>query len=107
VVGVAVLGAIVNAHLTTDFGASLDRRGTNGSLKDYILHLLETGGSGAAGVDIAHPPALIKPLVDEVTAAFRTGLHTALVVSALLIVIAAVLVAAVAKSGVTVDAEFS
>ena len=105
VVGVAALGAIVNAHLTNDFGASLDRQGTSGSLKDYILQLLETGGRDAAGVDIAHPPALIKPLVDEATAAFRTGLHSALLVSAALIVLAALVIAVVPRTALAPDAE--
>jgi EmrB/QacA subfamily drug resistance transporter len=105
VVGVAALGAIVNAHLTNDFGASLDRQGTNASLKDYILQLLETGGRDAAGVDIAHPPALIRPLVEEATAAFRAGLHTALLVSAVLIVVAAALVAVVPRTALAGDAE--
>lgn len=98
VFGVAALGAIVNAHLTNDFGGSLERRGASGSLKDYILNLLQTGGQDAAGVDIAHPPPLIKPLVDEATAAFRTGLHAALLVSAVLILAAALVVARVPRA---------
>jgi hypothetical protein len=107
VVGVAALGAIVNAHLTNDFGASLTRQGTSASLKDYILHLLETGGRDAAGVDIAHPPALIKALVDQATAAFRTGLHTALLVSAALLAIAALVIAVVPRTALAADAEVS
>ena len=55
--------------------------------------MLETGGPDAAGINIAHPSPFIKPLVDAATAAFRTGLHAALAVSAGLIVIAAVVVA--------------
>jgi EmrB/QacA subfamily drug resistance transporter len=104
VFGVAALGAIVNAHLTSDFGSSLERQGTSGSLKKYILNLLETGGRDAAGVDIAHPPALIAPLVNEATAAFRTGLHAALLVSAALILCAAVLVGFVPRTQWAVEA---
>ena len=89
VVGVAALGAIVNGYLTHDFGATLRARGTSADAADYILGLLETGGSDAAGIDLAHPAAIIKSLVDAATAAFRTGMHIALLVSAALILVAA------------------
>jgi EmrB/QacA subfamily drug resistance transporter len=89
VVGVAALGAIVNGFLTHDFGRTLTARGTTGSSRQFILNLLETGGDAAKGVDIAHPPPIIKSLVEAATAAFRTGLHAALVVAAVLVLIAA------------------
>lgn len=94
VVGVAALGALVNSHITNDFGRSLARSGIGGSSRDFLIKLLETGGSDAAGIDIAHPSPLIKPIVDSATAAFRNGLHAALLVSAALIVVAAVVTAA-------------
>jgi uncharacterized membrane protein YqjE len=98
VVGVAALGALVNSHLTNDFGATLDRAGIGGAGKDFIVRMLETGGSDAAGVDIAHPAPLIKPLVDAATGAFRNGLHAALLVSAALILVAAVVTALVPRA---------
>ena len=91
VVGVAALGALVNATITNDFGANLQQRGVPESLKNAIISVLETGGSGAAGLNIAHPSPDIKPLVDAATAAFRHGLHVALIVSAALILAAAAL----------------
>jgi EmrB/QacA subfamily drug resistance transporter len=105
VVGVAVLGAIVNARLTTDFGGDLARQGTDAHLRDYILGLLETGGRDAAGVDIAHPPPLIAPLVEQATTAFRSGVHIALVVSAVLLAVAAVLSALVPRAAFLADAD--
>ncbi len=89
VVGVAALGAIVNGFLTHDFGQSLTARGTTGSSRQFVLNLLETGGDAAKGVDIAHPPPIIKNLVEAATAAFRTGLHAALAVAAVLVLVAA------------------
>jgi EmrB/QacA subfamily drug resistance transporter len=106
VVGVTALGALVNAHIANDFGKSLEARGTTGPVKDIILNLLETGGSDAAGIDIAHPSPLIKPIVDAATAAFRNGLHAALLVSAVLIAVSAVLTALVPRSSLAPDSEF-
>jgi MFS family permease len=106
VVGVAALGALVNSHITNDFGKSLEAQGTTGVAKKLILDLLETGGSQAAGLDIAHPPDAIKPLVQEATAAFRNGLHAALLVSAVLILISAAVTALAPRAALAPDTEF-
>lgn len=106
VVGVAALGALVNSHITTEFGQSLQERGTTGVAKELILNLLETGGSAAAGLDIANPPPAIEPLVDEATAAFRNGLHAALLVSAALILISAAVTALAPRTTLAPDTEF-
>ena len=106
VVGVTALGALVNSTITNDFGKNLDQRGVPSALKDAILGILETGGSGAAGLDIAHPSADIKPLVDAATAAFRNGLHIALIVSAALIIVSGLLTALVHRGALDPDTEF-
>jgi EmrB/QacA subfamily drug resistance transporter len=98
VVGVAALGALVNSHITSDFGSSLEEGGITGGGKNFIIKMLETGGRDAAGIDIAHPSPLIKPLVDAATGAFRNGLHWALLVSAILILLAAFVTALVPSS---------
>jgi len=105
VVGVAALGAIVNSRLTSEFGAKLADRGVTGASKNFILRMLETGGDAATGIDIAHPDPLIKPLVDDATAAFRSGLHLALIVSAVLIAVAAVLIALIPRGALAPDSE--
>jgi MFS family permease len=89
VVGVAALGAIVNGYLRSNFGASLRASSGSAGQIDYIIGLLETGGPAAKGIDLAHPPQLIKPLVDAAAAAFRVGMHVALWASAGLILAAA------------------
>jgi EmrB/QacA subfamily drug resistance transporter len=106
VVGVAALGALVSATITNDFSANLDQRGVPSAIKDTIINLLQTGGSGAAGLDLAHPDPSIKSLVDAATAAFRTGLHTALLVSAVLILVSAALTAVMPRSALAPDTEF-
>jgi EmrB/QacA subfamily drug resistance transporter len=91
VVGVAALGAVVNSHLTSDLSDRLAKLGVGKALRDPIIHAVETGGSDAAGFDIAHPPALFAPIVNQATAAFRTGVHESLYASAALMLLAAVL----------------
>jgi MFS family permease len=94
VVGVTALGALVNAHLTSDLARRLHEIGITGSVQSLIVNAVETGGgSEGAGLDIAHPPKLLKPIVDAATAAFRTGLHQALLASAVVIAVAAAVTA--------------
>jgi EmrB/QacA subfamily drug resistance transporter len=100
VVGVAVLGAIVNSYLTHDLRKSL------GSGSGYVIHLLETGGSDAAGQNLAHPPAIIRPVVEAAGVAYRNGLHAALLVSAVLILLSALITAFVPRGALAPDTEF-
>ncbi|MBN9619510.1 MAG: MFS transporter [Actinobacteria bacterium] len=100
VVGVAALGALVNSYISNDL------RGSLGSGSTYIINLLETGGSEAAGQNLANPPALIKPIVDAAKSAFRDGLHAALLLSAALILLSAVITAIVPRGALAPDTEF-
>jgi MFS family permease len=102
VIGVAALGAIVNSYLTSHL------RDTLGSSSGFIIGLLETGGSEAAGQqkNLAHPPAVIKPIVDAAKSAFRDGLHAALLVSAALILLSALITAIVPRGALAPDTEF-
>jgi EmrB/QacA subfamily drug resistance transporter len=106
VVGVTALGALVNATITNDFSANLDQRGVPTALKSAIIGILETGGSGAAGLNIAHPPKDIAPLVHAATAAFRNGLHVALIVSAALILASALFTALAPRESLDPETEF-
>lgn len=105
VVGVAALGALVNAKLSSDFGSDLATRGVPPELRHAIINILRTGGAGAAGLDIAHPPTSIKPLVDAATTAFRNGVHWALLVSAVLILVAGALAALIPRAELAPDTE--
>jgi EmrB/QacA subfamily drug resistance transporter len=102
VIGVAALGAIVNSYLTSDL------RHTLGSGSNYIIGLLQTGGADAAGQqkNLAHPPALIAPIVNAAKEAFRDGLHAALLVSALLILLSALITAITPRGSLAPDTEF-
>lgn len=105
VIGVAALGGVVNAHLHGDFGRSLTAAGVSSSSREFILNILVTGGSDAAGFDVAHPPELIRPLVEAALAAFRNGLYVALYISAGLIVVGAVAAALVPRRDLDPAAE--
>jgi len=94
VVGVVALGALVNSHLSGDLAGRLSDLGLPRSLQSLIIDAVQTGG-GNGRFDIAHPPALFKPIVDAATAAFRSGVHQALLASAVLILVAALATALV------------
>jgi EmrB/QacA subfamily drug resistance transporter len=97
VVGVAALGAIVNSYITHDFGDTLRAQSQTQGGADFIIELIERGGTAARGIDLAHPPPLIADIVASAAEAFRSGLHVALRVSAVLIVLAAVVCALVPR----------
>lgn len=100
VFGVAVLGAIVNSYLTHDL------RHTLGSGSQTVIDLLETGGSDASHIDLQHVNPIIQPIVDAAVSAYRTGLHTALVFSAGLILLSGVITALVPRRALDPETEF-
>jgi EmrB/QacA subfamily drug resistance transporter len=103
VIGVAALGAIVNSYLTSDL-----RKTLGPSSAKYIIGLLQTGGADAAGQqkNLADPPAIIAPIVNAAKEAFRNGLHAALLVSALLILLSALITAITPRGSLAPDTEF-
>jgi predicted MFS family arabinose efflux permease len=103
VIGVAALGAIVNSYLTSDLRHTLGK-----GQSDYIIDLLQTGGSAAADQqkNLVDPPAVIAPIVNAAKAAFRDGLDAALLVSALLILLSALITIIVPRGSLAPDTEF-
>lgn len=91
VVGVTVLGALVSGAMSRGLAADLDKNPLLSQVKDVILESFFTGGEQAKGLDFAHPDPLMAPFVESTAAAFRDGIHLALTVSAVLIVVSAVL----------------
>jgi EmrB/QacA subfamily drug resistance transporter len=99
VVGVAVLGSLVNAKLTGELAGRLAKiPNLPHSFSSLIIHLVTTGGVQGASPSERHSknPAT-QHLINEVTSAayhaFGSGLHEALVVSGILILAAAVVAA--------------
>ncbi|HEX3824883.1 MAG TPA: MFS transporter [Mycobacteriales bacterium] len=99
VFGVAVLGSLINAHLTGDLVARLRQLGIPASYQALVLGAVRTGdipsGSGK-------PSPIVQRILDAAFDAFRSGLNAALITSAVLIVVAggfATLVAARRDAG--------
>jgi predicted MFS family arabinose efflux permease len=90
VFGVAILGALVNARLTTDLKHRLDELGIPRIFQGYIIHAYEHGAapdkSTAAGQVFA---AIVDRIKIAAYAAFHDGLSLALIISAVLIAVAA------------------
>jgi EmrB/QacA subfamily drug resistance transporter len=91
VLGVAVLGSVVNAHLTGDLGHRLTQLGIPPDFQSIVTAAIEKGAVPAGGAPGAS--ATYGSIVDQVIGAayraFRDGLTTSLLLSAGLIVLAA------------------
>jgi len=86
VIGVAVLGMLVNSQLNANLIASLRRLGIPANFQSIVITAIETGtvpSSKSAGG--AGPPSeakLVQEVINAAYSAFGTGLHDALYVSA-------------------------
>jgi EmrB/QacA subfamily drug resistance transporter len=100
VFGVAVLGAIVNSKLTGQLAVRLEALGLPVRFQSLILGAVTHGGLGSGGsasaVEHSTNPAVQKT-IDEVLqavyAAFGSGLHLALEISAAILVVGAIVAA--------------
>ncbi|MFE3292297.1 MFS transporter [Rhodococcus sp. NPDC059234] len=101
VVGVAALGALVNAHLTTDLTGRLNQLDVPVNFQSIVIDAIEKGTVPAGGDAAAS--AAYGPIVDKVIhatyAAFHAGLDTALLVSAVMIFAAATITVVAALRG--------
>src|SRR5581483_11270379 len=88
VFGVAVLGALVNAHLTSDLADRLHALGVPTSFNSLIINAIETGtipSGGKAPASASSYGSIVERVID---AAFHAGLQAALLTSAILILAA-------------------
>jgi len=91
VFGVAVLGSIVNAQLTTKLAAQLKVLGLPANFQSFAVYAITHGGNTPPGVSIS-PTILVKhaQLVTQVTnaayAAFGSGLTIALNIAGIMLV---------------------
>jgi EmrB/QacA subfamily drug resistance transporter len=102
VFGTAVLGAIVNAHLTSDLSGRLSQLGIPSGFQAVVIGALENGtvpnGNTTPTQEQAFGP-IVAHVVNAAYAAFRDGLRVALLGSAVLIVVAAVIAYITVESG--------
>ena len=94
VFGVAVLGALVNAHLTTDLSARVKALGIPANFQSIVIDAIETGtvpsGGKLTGAAAGYGP-IAQHVVSATYSAFHAGLTTALLTSAGLILAAGVI----------------
>jgi EmrB/QacA subfamily drug resistance transporter len=97
VTGVAVLGALVSAKLSADIIARLQALGLPKSIQQIVINGVETGlvpssgnTSGAGGAAGAGQGKLVQEVIQAAYSAFQSGLHAALYLSAILVLLAGV-----------------
>lgn len=97
VTGVAILGALVSARLSADIVSRLQALGLPRSIQQIVITGVETGlvpssshTKGAGGAAGAGQGKLVQEVIQAAYAAFQSGLHAALYLAALLILVAGV-----------------
>ncbi len=97
VFGVAVLGSIVNSKLTGQLASRLKAIGIPPSFQNLVIHAVTGGGIGSGGAaskaEHSKDAAIAKIATKVVNAAydaFGSGLHVALDISAILLIVGAV-----------------
>jgi EmrB/QacA subfamily drug resistance transporter len=97
VFGVAILGAIVNAKLTGDLAARLKAIGIPPNFQSLVEHAIQTGGTSSGGAASAaehsknsEVASIATKVVKAAYDAFGSGLHEALLISGVLILVGAV-----------------
>jgi hypothetical protein len=100
VTGVAVLGALVNARLSSSLTSQLRHLGIPANFQSIVIKAVETGGvpssgnaAGAGGAEGAGHGGLVQEVISAAYSAFHSGLHAALYLSALLVLLAGLLAA--------------
>jgi EmrB/QacA subfamily drug resistance transporter len=96
VLGTAVLGAIVNAQLTGHLTDELRRLGVPTNFQGIVIDAVEHGGlpnSGQTAAAVNQYGSLVNKVIDAAYDAFYAGLHAALLVSAIVVLCAAVVAA--------------
>src|SRR5580693_7688829 len=92
VTGVAVLGALVASRLQSDLTSSLQHLGLSKALQQYVIQGVESGlepsGGNTNGVGPSGQGSLVQKVVHAAYDAFQSGLHAALLLSAILVLVA-------------------
>lgn len=91
VVGVAALGSLVNSFLNADLVARLNELGIPANFQAIVIDAIKTGSvpaGGDAAASAAYGP-IVNDVINATYAAFHRGLDIALLVSAIMILVAA------------------
>src|SRR5260221_12877700 len=100
VLAVAILGAVVNAQLVGDLGRRLTELGVPQASRPLVIGAVTHGGlpANAAGAAAANPIAaanfgVVARVLTAAIQAFGRGLHTALTVTAVILIVSAAIAA--------------
>jgi hypothetical protein len=91
VVGVAVLGSLVNAHLTVDLRPRLTELGVPPSFQAIVIDAIRRGsvsGGGSASATATYG-SIVGKVYQAAYDSFRDGLTTSLIVAAIVILLGA------------------
>jgi EmrB/QacA subfamily drug resistance transporter len=102
VLAVAILGSIVNGRLVSEVGHNLTSLGVPSSFHTLVINAVTRGGlpANAAAAAAANPlvagvallyPNLVSKVLDDAVTAFGNGVHTTLVVAAVILLAGAAL----------------
>jgi hypothetical protein len=98
VFGVAILGAVVNGQLTSNLTQRLDALGIPPNFQSIVMEAVTHGGvpqnahqAAQQNAAAAHAGPIVDKVIGAAQQAFYTGLHSALLVSACLLLASAVL----------------
>lgn len=110
VVGIAVLGSVINAALTGKLQARLQANGTPAILRNYVRDVVAHGGVPSKGSVSDYPAALrpiVQKLLDSAYASFGDGLHSCLRLATILLVAGALVALLFVRHGTlpTTDGE--
>jgi hypothetical protein len=109
VFGVAVLGAIVDAQLTTNLAHKLKELGVPPNFRAIVVDAVTHGGVPTSPSHVTNPAAkghaaLVAKVINAAEDAFGTGLHISLVVAAALLLASGAVAAAVTGRRRTLEA---
>jgi EmrB/QacA subfamily drug resistance transporter len=93
VTGVAILGALVASLLSADIASSMTKLGISKALQQYVIQAVESGLEPSNGHSASQAAGYTKEAQEVVNAAynaFQSGLHAALLLSAILVFAAGV-----------------
>ena len=100
VLAVAILGAVINAQLVGDLGRRLTALGVPQAFRSLVISAVTHGGlpANAAGAAAANPIAaanlgVVARVLSAAIQAFGRGLHTALTVTAVILLVGALVAA--------------
>jgi len=102
VLGVAVLGAIVDAHLTSSLEHRLAEIGIPAGFRGFIVSAVERGQAPNSPSKVTNPAArgheaLVAKVIDAAESAFGSGLHASMLIAAVMLLAAGVVSALTAR----------